>query len=241
MKCKSLILATAILIINCFTTVHSVIKDTELIEYRKYMQNVLQTFIYDLEDVGFCTLRLKDFKQQINETLYNFDVIGTLYYSSGFVIGLNSADIKFNQINRILDESAMTATIYTTLETDGIRIAYDVEGHMDDSSIHRATGIYLVKGFEWIVHITKVLDTNQINVTMSLSQREHDQTERIKFLPKNDYTAVFSRLFTPAIDEVSESFHAWIPSNFIPILEKIVREKIPFPELSYESHLDLNS
>lgn len=88
-------------------------------------------------------------------------MIGTLYYSSGFVIGLNSADIKFNEINRILDDGAMTATIYTTLETDGIRIAYDVEGHLNDSSIHRATGIYLVKGFEWIIKVIITKDNNQ--------------------------------------------------------------------------------
>lgn len=44
--------------------------------------------------------------------------------------------------------------------------------------------------------------------------------------------------FTTLIPEVHDSLVSWQSANFEPILEKIAREKIPFPKLSYETHLD---
>lgn len=44
--------------------ISATVKDTTLIDYDDYMRDVIQTFLYDLEETGLYNLRMRDFSMK---------------------------------------------------------------------------------------------------------------------------------------------------------------------------------
>ncbi|XP_073949954.1 uncharacterized protein isoform X2 [Choristoneura fumiferana] len=198
------------------------------------MLTVMETFIRDLEDYGFCNLKVPDFSVDIDEDVFEWHVKGHATFTNSFVASVQNVDIIQHTVQQIWRFNATDNTtsvfVQASMRMLEVSLGYDVRVELDDGSRHYYTGIFKhnVVTFPFAVIYNMFTDEYTATVTMD---NLPTSTNRMVFAPVTALTQVLSHLYdvTSAVAGMGE----WGPNVFQPLLLNVAQHKVPFAEICY--------
>ncbi|RVE53877.1 hypothetical protein evm_001539 [Chilo suppressalis] len=193
-----------------------------------YFTKVLQETFYEIEERGFCNLKLVDFNQTLNETLYKWHVVGHVAYTNGFVVSIDRIALTNVGSSTFHSNAGVTsATFSATLNLYHVKVGYDVTAVLDNEGTHRFTGTFNHNHIEQRIVVSKDLATGKFVATPTTNSVSGGSGVIMVYMPENRVSEVLSRHFLAT--STRPNLAIWINEIIIPImLEKA--KSIDFPD-----------
>uniref|UniRef100_A0A2A4JT51 Lipid-binding serum glycoprotein N-terminal domain-containing protein n=1 Tax=Heliothis virescens TaxID=7102 RepID=A0A2A4JT51_HELVI len=202
-------------------------------DHTEFFTAVIQETIYDLEKVGFSTLRMVNVTQNIDMQMHKWHINGTAVYTNGFLISIQKMDVTaMSQAVSTITSGGVTshrASVSGTLNLRDAKVGYDVYfTPVNGSPQTFYTGDFTHTLLTLAIGIQKNLTTNEITATMTPGVS--GGLMRMVYRPTSNITEVLSREFRPFNNY--DGVASW-SNTLIPLIVETVKNKIPFPTICF--------
>ncbi|XP_049704481.2 uncharacterized protein LOC110375862 [Helicoverpa armigera] len=202
--------------------------------HAEFFSSVIQETIYDLEKIGFSTLRLVNVTQNIDMQMHKWHINGTAVYTNGFLVSIQKIDVTtMNQgINNVNNSGVIThrAWVSGVLNLRDAKLGYDVHfTPVNSSQTMHYTGDFTHSLISFTIFVHKNLTTNEITATTS-GVSTSGGLVRMVYRPTSNITEVLSREFRPFHNY--DGVVSW-SQKLLPMIVETVKNKIPFPTVCF--------
>ncbi|XP_050551365.1 uncharacterized protein LOC118275643 [Spodoptera frugiperda] len=215
-----------------FASGQTLLQRAHVVNHDKFFTEVMQETIFELERRGFSTLKLTNITQNINTTMYRFQVLGTVDYYNGFLVSIQHISVTNMRqtvgTNTVDGVSSPTATVHGNLNLLDTRLGYDVLYKPTEGEPHHFTGDFNHGSIRWLISIMKNLNTKEI--TLSLTSEASGGLVYMSYRPDTNISQVLSRHFFPYNN--ADGVRTWA-NTLSPIMLDVIANKVPFPEVCY--------
>ncbi|XP_022836510.1 uncharacterized protein LOC111363874, partial [Spodoptera litura] len=126
-----------------------------VVNHDKFFTEVMQETIYEIERRGFSTLKLTNITQNINTTMYRFQVLGTADYYNGFLVTIQHISVTNMRqtvgTNTVNGVPTPTATVHGNLNLIDAKLGYDVLYTPTEGEPHHFTGDFNHGQIRWLI------------------------------------------------------------------------------------------
>ncbi|XP_059048182.1 uncharacterized protein LOC131843530 [Achroia grisella] len=207
------------------------VRNVNLVDHRGYMRRVINEAMREVEEIGWCNLKIPEFTMDIDEEVLHWPIVGTIYFRNGFTISIQRLEIS-SSINQIWSwniDGTATVRVTGSVVMHDVLIGFDVDSHVNNI-IHRSTGTFLRNRIACNINIFKNTHTQDMHVTVVI---DHPGSQnKLTFMPSNNITQVVRALYNQNL-----TFYGitdWGPLIFEPIFLDVVKNKVEFPEVCYD-------
>ncbi|XP_050674043.1 uncharacterized protein LOC126971691 [Leptidea sinapis] len=226
-------LLIVILSLSCVSVIGQTLTNVRLADHTSYIIELLQRTVDIAQKYNWSKLKLDDIVMNIDEEVMNKTVRGTVEFTNGFVVSMQSMDLIQSTVQQawLYDRNTNITRLElrSTLRMQDVAIGYDVIAKMDHDEFHN-TGVIVHPLIHFPITLIRDLFTDELSSTGSTTLFTH--RNGVKFVPENTVTQIISVLFQ--WNSTFSSFNRWATEIFAPTVLELAKTEHKIPIFCYD-------
>ncbi|KAJ0173487.1 hypothetical protein K1T71_010636 [Dendrolimus kikuchii] len=201
------------------------VNNVRLVNHQGYVIEVIQKTVETLERNGWCNLKLPDIESAINETVIDWEAIGTQTFTNGFLVSIQHVDIVQSTVQQIWNWRVPgSVDVQGRLRMHNVVVGYDVKVQLTEGDhTYSVTYMHPLVNFDFSI----VRDLNNDTIAAAVTGVTPNSNNMPNFLPKDDISDMLTTLYVRT--NSNAGVNAWGADKFQPILENIITNVVDFP------------
>ncbi|KAG6441946.1 uncharacterized protein LOC115449699 [Manduca sexta] len=209
----------------------SQLRNVRLVNHAGYLISVVQATVSVLEERGWCNLKIPDIEQNINETIYDRESLGTVTYKNGFVVSIQHVDIQQSTVQQVWSRTNQgQVDVQGRFRMHNVVIGFDVLANINAEE-YRYTGTFTHPLVNFEFSIVRDLNVYTTNASVRAVIPNPPNANMVNFAPRDNITDVLNAMYVRT--STIPGMVAWGPDVFTPIVNDIVNNKIEFATVCY--------
>ncbi|CAG9789484.1 unnamed protein product [Diatraea saccharalis] len=212
---------------------NQLVSNIRFLQHATYMLKVVEETVHDIEDNGWCILKIPEIVEDLNFYLIDRNITGKVTYKNGFVHTIEHVDVLTRSVQQRWLWNATLGSAVASLESQlrlhNVVLGFDVIADIDENRHHyTATVTHGLIAVNFAVVTFMSLNETDIRVTVD---RPLAPVKRISYVPQDDSSDMIGALYKP--DTTRNLVMQW-SKTIQPMMEDVVVNRVVFPTICYD-------
>ncbi|KAG7306704.1 hypothetical protein JYU34_008129 [Plutella xylostella] len=211
------------------------VNNVHLVDSKEYYLNMVRDTWSTIEkEHGWFNFKLKDIVQDVQESIYGFELNGTVTYKNGFLKSLHHMSVADDGIQQVWTCNAYGCSVMLRGSTKmaDVDLVFDVEVSREGKEPLFYSSTYRHSTIEFNMNIIKNYTTSALSVESHLVALSAGKDEKMTFHPSDHVTQLIQRGYKSSLN-ADAGVSAWATDIIVPAMKRVMGRTRPFPDLCY--------
>ncbi|CAH0678987.1 unnamed protein product [Chilo suppressalis] len=227
------VLCVIILLFQTGPAFNQVVRNVRFLQHSTYMLKVVEETVHDIENNGWCNLKIPDINENISFFLIDRNITGTVTYKNGFLHTIERVDVLGRSVQQRWVWNASVASVVASLESQlqlhNAVLGFDVVAQIDGKTRHYTASVMhkLIAINFAVVTYMNLNETTDIRVNVV---RPDAPSTKISYIPDDEYSDMIGAMYDP--NSTRDPVMLWA-HTIQPMMEDVVTHRVVFPTICY--------